>query len=351
MFCLFTLQHNDDPELFAELKRKEVEYERRRNKRVQYFESVRTAQTVQIEDIPLPDISEKPPAQAATAAGGGALPATVPPGSQPPPNFQPPGMQIQIPPSIHAAIAAHQKAQADEKSEKSEPKQKEPPGCPPGPPPDLLEMRELDSDYESEDSDRGSRRSPVPSKRPRRRYSSDRSSVSNHSDERQSDSEPEIPKPTSVQQRMLAIAGQKYDDFMKELENVHSQQADERAQASKRSDRKRDGDDDGRNGSAGDESMRSNRDNNAELKSQANESNKPNAHGMKTSAGDGASDSGAPPGLRKENPAAIPNMSSIPAPPMPPPMLHKMPRPPPPPMGTREKQFFFDIHLQTNTWY
>lgn len=314
------MQHNDDPELFAELKRKEVEYERRRNKRVQYFESVRTAQTVQIEDIPLPDISEKPPTQAGTA-----LPSEVPPGSQPPSNFQPPGIQIQIPPSIHAAIAAHQKAQADEKSEKLEPKQKDPPGCPPGPPPDLLEMRELDSDYESEDSDRGSRRSPVPAKRSRR-YSSDQSSKSNHSDEQQSDSEPEIPKPTSVQQRMLAIAGQKYDDFMKELENVHSQQADERAQASKRNDRKR-SDDDSRNGSGADESMRSNRDNNAESKSQSNNSN---VHGMKTST---ESSDGVSPGLRKENPAAIPNMSSIPAPPMPPPMLHKMPRPPPPPMG------------------
>lgn len=321
---LSIFQHNDDPELFAELKRKEIEYDRRRNKRVQYFESVRTAQTVQIEDIPLPDMSEKPSTQAATAAGGGALPAQAPPGTQPPPNFQPPGMQIQIPPSIHAAIAAHQKAQAEEKSEKGEPKQKDPPGCPPGPPPDLMEMRELDSDYESEDSERDSRRSPVPSKRSRRRYSSDRSS--NHSDERQSDSEPEIPKPTSVQQRMLAIAGQKYDDFMKELENVHSQQADERAQVSKRNDRKR-SDDDNRNGSAGDESMRNNRDNNAEPKPQSSESSNP--FSLKTSTDEGAGD-GAPPGLR--NPAAIPNMS-MPVPPMPPPMLHKMPRPPPPPMG------------------
>lgn len=49
-------QHNDDPELWAELKRKEVEYEKRRNKKVQYFESVKHAQTVQVDEIPLPQV-------------------------------------------------------------------------------------------------------------------------------------------------------------------------------------------------------------------------------------------------------------------------------------------------------
>lgn len=315
--------------MFAELKRKEIDYERRRNKRVQYFESVRTAQTVQIEDIPLPDMCEKPPTQGGPGLDGATI--QLPPNIQPslnsaPSNFQPPGIHIQIPASIQSAIAAHQKAQAEEKSE---PKQKDPPGCPPGPPPDLLEMRELDSDYESEDSDRG-RRSPVLAKRSRRRYSSEHSS--NHSEERHSEGDDatiDVPKPTSVQQRMLAIAGQKYDDFMKELESVHSQQAEragneERAQASKRNDHKR-SDDDSR---SNDEPARNNRDNNGGPNSQSND---PSAHGMKGSAIDDTPNAG----LRKENPAAIPNISSIPAPPMPP-MMHKMPRPPPPPMGMCE---------------
>lgn len=270
---------------------------------------MRTAQTVQIEDIPLPDVCEKSPAPQ----------PQLPLGSLPlPPNFPPqiPPGGIQIPPSIQSAIAAHQKATAaaaaataavaaEEKSS-IEPKRKDPPGCPPGPPPNLLLMSDLDSDYESEDSDRG-RRSPI-SKRPRtRRYSSDRSS--NRSDDRNSDSESEVdvPKPTSVQQRMLAIAGQKYDDFMKELENVHSQSSDDR-QSSKQSERKR-SDEDSR---SGDESKR--------------DSDKPPNHMKK-------GDEGGPQALRKENPASIPNLSSVPAPPMPPPMLHKMPRPPPPPMG------------------
>lgn len=231
-----------------------------------------------------------------------------------PPNFPPPS-NIQIPPSVQSAINAHQKAQVEEKTV-IELKRKEPPGCPPGPPPDLLSMHDLDSDYESDSSDRG-RESPV-SKRPRsRRYSSDRSS--NKSDDRNSDSEPDIdvPKPTSVQQRMLAIAGQKYDDFMKELENVHSQSDDR--QSSKHNDRKR-----------SDESSRSSDESNRdsdEPKQNTAEPN-PNMQHMKPS-----DDGAASQAMRKENPAAIPNMSSIPAPPMPPPMMHKMPRPPPPPMG------------------
>lgn len=56
LFVLLILQHNDDPELWAELKRKEVEYEKRRNKKVQYYESVRHAQTVQVDEIPLPQV-------------------------------------------------------------------------------------------------------------------------------------------------------------------------------------------------------------------------------------------------------------------------------------------------------
>lgn len=290
-----------------------MEYERRRNKRVQYFESVRTAQTVQIEDIPLPDMSEKPVAILAAQP-------QLPFGSVPmPPNFPPqiPPKTVPIPPSIQNAIAAHQKAVAEEKAA-SEPKKKEPPGCPPGPPPDLLAMRDLDSDYESDDSERG-RRSPV-SKRYKssRRYSSDQSS--NRSDDRdsESDNEIDVPKPTSVQQRMLAIAGQKYDDFMKELENVHSQSEDR--QSSKQNERKRNDD-----GSGSDDETHRKRN---ELKQNASDSSKVNAPIMKQ--GDQTNDAQS---IRRDNPAAIPNMSAVPAPPIPPPMLHKIPRPPPPPMG------------------
>lgn len=303
-----------------------MEYERRRNKRVQYFESVRTAQTVQIEDIPLPDMCEKSPAPVSQPQ--------MPFGSMPvPPSFPPqiPPGGVPIPPSIQNAIAAHQKAAAEEKTVASEPKRKDPPGCPPGPPPDLMSMRDLDSDYESDDSDRG-RKSPL-SKRYKtssRRYSSDRSS--NQSSDQNSDSENEVdvPKPTSVQQRMLAIAGQKYDDFMKELENVHSQSDDR--QSSKQSERHRSDEDSSR---SDDGSRGRDRDRDSDGAKQSLTESNINKQERKLDDEHNAGQA-----MRKENPAAIPNISAVPAPPMPPPMMHnKMPRPPPP-MGRFEIVLF-----------
>lgn len=37
------------------------------------------------------------------------------------------------------------------------------------------------------------------------------------------------PKPTSLQQRMLALSGQNIDDFMKEMEEVHKKRERDRA--------------------------------------------------------------------------------------------------------------------------
>lgn len=42
-------------------------------------------------------------------------------------------------------------------------------------------------------------------------------------------SAPAAPKPTSLQQRMLALSGQNIDDFMKEMEEVHRKRERDRA--------------------------------------------------------------------------------------------------------------------------
>lgn len=62
------LQHNDDPEHWSELKRKEVEYEKKRLKKQQYYESVKHAQSVQIDEIPLPSSNQTPAPVAASNA-------------------------------------------------------------------------------------------------------------------------------------------------------------------------------------------------------------------------------------------------------------------------------------------
>lgn len=124
------LMHEDAPEQWSEYKRKEVEYEKRRYKRVQYYESVRHAEQVSIEDIPLPSSTNEKP-----------IPATMPKINLPPPvlltNVPPPSSLKKFDDmgiDLHAI--------------------KEPPGVPSLLPPNLFEMRELDSDYSSEsDSD------------------------------------------------------------------------------------------------------------------------------------------------------------------------------------------------------
>lgn len=74
---------------------------------------------------------------------------------------------------------------------------REPPGCPPGPPPDIDDDGEV-IDYTNK---------PV---------EDDKAVEDSHT----SDSESTPVKPTSLQQKMVALSGQNVDDFMKEMETV-----------------------------------------------------------------------------------------------------------------------------------
>lgn len=80
------LYQADDPDLWGELKRKEVDYEKRRNKRIQYYESVRHAEQVQVDDIPLPSANETPtPLSIPRIPIPPTLPMVAPPMRQAPP--------------------------------------------------------------------------------------------------------------------------------------------------------------------------------------------------------------------------------------------------------------------------
>ncbi|GFT63886.1 WW domain-binding protein 11 [Nephila pilipes] len=54
------LYYKEDRERYNELKKLEIEYEGRRSVLMKYFESVRIAQQVQVDEIPLPDTPEMP---------------------------------------------------------------------------------------------------------------------------------------------------------------------------------------------------------------------------------------------------------------------------------------------------
>ncbi|KXJ82915.1 hypothetical protein RP20_CCG010624 [Aedes albopictus] len=185
------LYQADDPDLWAELKRKEVDYEKRRNKRIQYYESVRHAEQVQVDDIPLPSMNETP------------TPLSIPRIPIPPmiPTIVPQVKAPQAPPPIL-------KKPVENPIEPSEPVDDDDdiPGCPPGPPPDIFAMPELDFDLEEFHTE--TQKSV--------KFFDDADSRDNSDD-----SDVEKPKqPSSVQQKMLAISGQNLDEFMKEMENV-----------------------------------------------------------------------------------------------------------------------------------
>ncbi|XP_023304557.2 WW domain-binding protein 11 [Lucilia cuprina] len=183
------LYHNDDPEHWSELKRKEVEYEKKRLKKQQYYESVKHAQSVQIDEIPLPSSTQTPATTTASSAS-----------SFPPKRLPPPPTALSLPPFAPGAPPGALKKTNDNYSKLSEKtddsKKKEILGVPVGPPPDLIDFPDLDTDAED---DEVVLKKYVPK--------SKQSKV--------------VPKPNSLQQRMLAISGQNIDDFMKEMENVH----------------------------------------------------------------------------------------------------------------------------------
>ncbi|XP_049287082.1 WW domain-binding protein 11 [Anopheles funestus] len=189
------LYQADDPELWADLKRKEVDYEKRRNKRIQYYESVRHAEQVQVDDIPLPSATETPTPL--------SIPRIPMPPNVAPPSIVPPLRSVPPP-------APLLKKPVENPVEPTEPVDDDDgiPGCPPGPPPDLFDMPELDYDLENFHAE--TQKSV--------KFYDDGDSKDNT--EESDGGEKQVKQPNTVQQKMLALSGQNIDDFMKEMESV-----------------------------------------------------------------------------------------------------------------------------------
>ncbi|XP_044269587.1 WW domain-binding protein 11 [Tribolium madens] len=160
---VLSMYYKDDPDKWADLKRRQADYEHKRNQLVAFYESVKSAQQVQVDEIPLPQL----PQQATNA------PAQIPLPSE--------RKQEHTIYSIATALKLQALGQPV----------REPPGCPPGPPPDITDDGEVD-DFEEEKEE---------------------------TTEDSTDIDP-ASKPTSLQQKMVALSGQNVDDFMKEMEVV-----------------------------------------------------------------------------------------------------------------------------------
>ncbi|KAH7950355.1 hypothetical protein HPB49_022813 [Dermacentor silvarum] len=105
------LYQKEDPEHFSDLKKMELEYEDKRNTLIKYYESVKFAQQVEIDQIPLPSAPSTPQ----------VAPSLIP-------------LPVDIPASILKKPTLDPSAKA--------------PGVPPGPPPELSD--DDDDDEENE---------------------------------------------------------------------------------------------------------------------------------------------------------------------------------------------------------
>ncbi|KAG5893168.1 hypothetical protein JTB14_000428 [Gonioctena quinquepunctata] len=171
---VLSMYYKDDPEKWSDLKRRQNDYEQKRNQLVTFYESVKSAQQVTVDEIPLPQLPQQPTSAANT-------PAQIPL----------PTTERKQEHTIYS-IATALKLQALGQPVR------EPPGCPPGPAPDLNddgEVEEFGAKVAEEEKEVDA-------------------------DEVTSDGESTAVKPTSLQQKMVALSGQNVDDFMKEMETV-----------------------------------------------------------------------------------------------------------------------------------
>ncbi|XP_029446330.1 WW domain-binding protein 11 [Rhinatrema bivittatum] len=123
---ILRLYEKENPDIFKELRKLELEYEQKRSQLSQYFDAVKNAQHVEVESIPLPDMPHAP---------SNILVQDIPlPGAQPPSilkktsAYGPPSRIVSVaPPPGHSVPRL--------------PPGKKPPGPPPGPPPpQVLQM-------------------------------------------------------------------------------------------------------------------------------------------------------------------------------------------------------------------
>nr|XP_020143338.1 WW domain-binding protein 11-like [Microcebus murinus] len=123
---ILRLYEKENPDIYKELRKLEVEYEQKRAQLSQYFDAVKNAQHVEVESIPLPDMPHAP---------SNILIQDIPlPGAQPPSilkktsAYGPPTQAVSILPLLGHGVPHL-------------PPSRKPPGPPPGPPPpQVLQM-------------------------------------------------------------------------------------------------------------------------------------------------------------------------------------------------------------------
>ncbi|XP_059053958.1 WW domain-binding protein 11 [Achroia grisella] len=229
----------DDSEKWVDLKRQEMEYEKRKAHLISYYESVKHAQSVQVDDIPLPTLQ---------------IPENIIYSNVP--------SQIPLPLDIGYPSVPVKPILKKDSAYRERPAGLEPPGVPPGPPADF-QLLAVEATKNEQLHNKKDFRSKVDFMKEKKniRFSDMADEgppgeaaplnaipqntlplMSNYDGEAIEDDRPAsppggvpplvpptAPKPTSLQQRMLALSGQNIDDFMKEMEEVHRKRERDRA--------------------------------------------------------------------------------------------------------------------------
>jgi len=191
------LYEKDAPEQWADLKKLWTNYQGRKIEVVKYYESVIQAQDVEVDSIPLPNASNASMGDTGSWDDDGMSIPLPPPSVYYPPG--PPRSVLKKPPSVLETT-----------------KPLICPGVPAAPPPPL-------EDYEVIEVE-GSRKRTI-------RFGDEREEVEEDAvSEEQDVSGSAVPsQPNSLQKKMLAMAGQDLDQFMKEMEEVHRTREAEKA--------------------------------------------------------------------------------------------------------------------------
>ncbi|KAK2160530.1 hypothetical protein LSH36_131g02031 [Paralvinella palmiformis] len=184
------MYEKEDPEYALELKRQQSEYLKRHQKRIQYYNEVKNAEQVELDQIPLPDMPAGQPMTSQIP-----LPSDIPlPHIMDDGDLQPKGILKKTSayerPDTSAAVSVHI------------PKRK-PPGPPPGPPPPLSDVDDDDEEENGVDEDIDGK--PETVKQKKIRFEDD-----NHEGGQNEPIKYKHPVPivSALQAKMLRLAGQ-----------------------------------------------------------------------------------------------------------------------------------------------
>ncbi|KAB7508080.1 WW domain-binding protein 11 [Armadillidium nasatum] len=198
------LYEKENPEYWVEIRRMEGDYEKKRQARIEYYEAVRHAQAVTVDEIPLPNLDMPPlPEQNTTTVS--SLNMDI-------------GSQVAAPNS-HLVPSHGILKKASSLPSNVGPKN--PPGCPPTIPVDLSDE---DDDEKTENIELDEIKKAESGRSRTIRFAD-----GNDSDDKDTRLTVEKSKNlTSLQTKLLQMSGQDIDDFMRETEVLFKEKVAER---------------------------------------------------------------------------------------------------------------------------